>query len=117
MGRIGCAVTRFTVGDGLDGHHCPSKKCHEDAHISSEEGPSITMEGDDHKLTATYGKSKDAQQCRDEQKKLLKQSKLDEAIQMNGDDIRGKFGDKYDDAIEEMLEYAKTLDPQNFIPR
>jgi filamentous hemagglutinin len=37
-----------------------------------------------------------------------------DAIQMDIDDIRSKFGNKYDPAIEEMLEYARTLNPEDF---
>ena len=32
-----------------------------------------------------------------------------EALQMDIDDIHEKFGDKYDDAIAEMLDYVQTL--------
>lgn len=36
------------------------------------------------------------------------------AIQMDVDDIRSKFGNKYDKAIKEMIDYSKTLNPNNF---
>ncbi|WP_269815554.1 hypothetical protein [Parvularcula mediterranea] len=32
------------------------------------------------------------------------------AQQMDIDDIQSKFGDKYDDAIQEMRDYTDTLD-------
>ena len=37
-----------------------------------------------------------------------------EAIQMDVNDIRSRFGNKYDDAIQQMLDYAKTVDPNQF---
>ncbi|MFC6298080.1 hypothetical protein, partial [Pseudomonas spelaei] len=40
-----------------------------------------------------------------------------EAIQMDVDDIRSKFGDKYDKAIKQMLDYADTLNPDDFKKR
>lgn len=36
------------------------------------------------------------------------------AIQMDVDDIRSKFGNKYDKAIKEMIDYSKTLNLNNF---
>lgn len=44
---------------------------------------------------------------------FLLQGKLMEAIQMDVDDIRGKFGNKYDDAIKQILDYADTLNPDD----
>ncbi|WP_304627511.1 hypothetical protein [Pseudomonas congelans] len=42
---------------------------------------------------------------------------MDEAIDMDVNDIRSKFGDKYDASIGQMKEYAKSLNPEQFIPR
>ena len=33
---------------------------------------------------------------------------------MDVDDIRSKFESKYDDAIKQMLDYADTLNPDDF---
>lgn len=38
-----------------------------------------------------------------------------EALQMDIDDIHDKFGDKYDDAINEMLEYVDQLEQEEKI--
>jgi len=46
---------------------------------------------------------------------LLKKGDLLGAIQMDIDDIRSKFGSKCDDAISEMLNYAKTLNSKDFV--
>ena len=106
--------TSKPVNDGLDSHHCPAKACYADSLISSQDGPAIKMSRDDHKLTASAGSSDDAKAYRAKQQKLLSEGKLDEAIQMDVDDIRSKFGSKYDDNIQQMLEYAKTLNPSDF---
>lgn len=42
---------------------------------------------------------------------------LKEAIQMDVDDIRSKFGSKCDSGIEQMLKYVDTLDPREFVGR
>lgn len=109
--------TSQPAGDKLDSHHCPAKKCYAGAPLSSADGPAIKMKPEDHALTKSYGSSLKAQEYRQKQKALLEQGKLMEAIQMDIDDIRSISGNKYDSAIAEMIEYAKTLNPQDFIPR
>jgi len=39
---------------------------------------------------------------------------LEEAIQMDIGDIRSRFGNKYDYVIQEVIDYARTLDPNAF---
>ncbi|WP_434560935.1 hemagglutinin repeat-containing protein [Pseudomonas sp. Z4-20] len=109
--------TSKPVNDNLDSHHCPARSCYTDAPISSVDGPAIKMDPNDHKFTASNGNSDAAKSYRAQQEELLKQGKLDEAIKMDVDDIRSKFGDKYDAAIEQMLKYSKSLNPEDFKPR
>lgn len=106
--------TKSPINDGLDSHHCPAKDCYKNSLISGEFGPAIKMDPEDHRLTASYGRSREAQAYRDKQKELLNEGKLEEAINMDIMDIKQKFGSKYDKAIEEMLEYSKKLDPNQF---
>lgn len=106
--------TKTPPNDKKDSHHCPAKSSYTDAPISSEKGPAIKMDPADHKKTASYGSSDEAKKYRQQQRDLLNQGRLMDAIQMDIDDIRSKFGNKYDAAIEEMLAYAKTLDPECF---
>ena len=73
-------------------------------------GPSIKMTKEDHRLTASYGRSTDSQLYRAEQRRLIEAGNYHDAIQMDIDDIRLKFGDKYDDAISEMLEILAVFD-------
>lgn len=103
----------------MDSHHCPARNCYRNAPISDADGPAIKMDPTDHKLTASYGNSREAKAYRAQQEKFLKEGKLNEAMDMDMDidDIRSKFGGKYDSAIKEMQDYAKTLDPEQFIAR
>jgi len=90
-------------------HHIPADSASE---LPREDGPAIVMEKDDHKETASFGNSKEAQEYREKQKELIEQGKFDEAFQMDIDDIHEKFGDKYDDAIAEAEEYVNKLEEE-----
>ncbi|MEA9491091.1 hypothetical protein [Xanthomonas campestris] len=67
-----------------------------------------------HQLTASFGRSKSAKAYRDKQKELLDQGRLMDAVQMDVDDIRAEFGNKYDGHIQQMIDYAKTLNLDDF---
>lgn len=102
--------TRKPVNDGFDSHHCPAKNCYRGAPISSLDGPAIKMLPEDHVLTESYGLSAKANAYRAKQEALLKDGRLLDAVQMDVDDIRSKFGNKYDPHIQQMLEYARELE-------
>ena len=91
-------------------HHAPANSV---SPYSKGEGPGIRMETQDHMDTASWGRAKKAEQYRQKQKELIDQGKFMEAQQMDLDDVRGKFGDKYDDAIQQMLDYTKELLSKN----
>jgi tRNA G37 N-methylase TrmD len=74
------------------------------SHLSKGEGPGILMDKADHQKTRSWGRSKSAQKYRQKQKDLIDQGKMDDAIQMDIDDIQSQFGDKYDDHILEMID-------------
>ena len=93
-------------------HHMPS--C-ESSPLERGDGPSIVMEYNDHRETASCGNSREAQEYRQQQKKLIEEGKFREALQMDIDDIHDKFGDKYDDSIEQMLQYVDKLEEENKI--
>ena len=93
-------------------HHMPSDAS---SPLERNDGPSIVMEYDDHKETASCGSSRDAQEYRAEQKRLIEDGKFREALQMDIDDIHDKFGDKYDGSIEQMLDYVDDLEKNNQI--
>ena len=68
------------------------------------------MDYNDHKQTASCGSSREAKEYRAAQKELIDQRKFKEALQMDIDDIHDKFGDKYDEAISQMLEHVDRLE-------
>ena len=91
-------------------HHMPSDEA---SPLDRNDGPAIAMDYEDHRQTASCGNSREAQEYRAKQKELIAEGKFAEgkfaeAMQMDIDDIRDKFGSKYDDAIAEMKEYAKS---------
>lgn len=86
-------------------HHMPADEA---SPLDRNDGPAIAMEYEDHRQTASCGNSREAQEYRAKQKELIAEGKFAEAMQMDIDDIRDKFGSKYDDAIAEMKEYAKS---------
>jgi len=95
-------VRRATIGGQV--HHMPA------ASVSSlpyNRGPAIWMETADHARTASFGRSRKAMRFRAQQQRLIEQGLFDDAIIMDIDDIQNLFGNKYDDAILQMID---TLD-------
>lgn len=94
-------------GDKYEVHHIPADAA---SNLERGDGPAIKMEKEDHRRTASCGNSREAREYRARQAELIRQGKFREAVQMDIDDIRDKFGDKYDDAISEMMEYVDQLE-------
>lgn len=90
--------------EGTERHHMPS--C-EASNLSRDVGPAIIIDKQDHMKTASWGRSREAQEYRNKQKELIDEGKFKEAQQMDIDDIRSKFGNKYDAAISQMQQYSK----------
>jgi hypothetical protein len=93
-------------------HHMPAKSASE---LPRSDGPSIKMDREDHKQTASFGPSREAHEYRQKQKELIKEGKFREALQMDIEDIHEKFGNKYDDAIAEMNEYVNKLEEEGYV--
>lgn len=104
-------VKRTSDGSTHEVHHMPANST---TKLELEDGPAIKMEKADHHKTASYGSSKEAREYRDIQKGLIEEGKFREALQMDIDDIHDKFGDKYDDAIAEMMEYVDKLELEGY---
>ena len=102
----GGAYNDLPTKEGYEKHHMPADSTTD---IPFREGPCINMEKEDHRQTASCGNSKEAQEYRAMQQELINQGKFDEALQMDIDDIREKFGNKYDDAITELQKYVEEL--------
>ena len=96
-------------GEEYEVHHIPANSASD---LPTSDGPAIAMDKADHLQTASYGYSKEAMEYRQEQRELIKQGKFMEAFQMDVNDIREKFGDKYDKAIAEAREYVKKLEEE-----
>ncbi|MBA3805010.1 MAG: DUF4280 domain-containing protein [Acidobacteria bacterium] len=95
-------VRRETEGGEV--HHMPSVDA---SPLSVARGPAISMDVEDHSKTASHGRVPEARAYRAKQKRLIEQGRFQDAQQMDIDDIHEKFGSKYDDAIEDMLEYTE----------
>ena len=93
-------------GDKYEVHHMPADSA---SSFERNDGPAIKMEKTDHRQTASWGNSKEAREYRAVQQEKIEQGRFREALQMDIDDIHEKFGTKYDDAIDEMLEYVDKL--------
>lgn len=92
--------------DGGEAHHMPADSV---SPLSRGRGPATRMETKDHYATASWGRSKEAQAYRDKQKQLIKEGKFKEAQQMDIDDLHKKFGDKYNEGIEDMEKYTEEI--------
>jgi hypothetical protein len=64
--------------------------------------PSIWMKKADHRKTLSYGRSAEANEHRAKQAALVTAGDVRGALQLDVDDIRSKFGKRYDPAIAEM---------------
>lgn len=93
-------------------HHMPADSS---SNLERCDGPAIVMDYNDHRETASCGNSRDAQEYRAKQQELIEQGKFREAFQMDVDDIRSKFGNKYDEAIEKAESYINQLEKENNI--
>ena len=87
-------------------HHMPADSV---SPYSNNSGPSIRMDTPDHMKTASWGRSKAAQAYRAIQKELMDKGLFREVQQMDIENVRALFGNKYDEAIQQMLEYTEKL--------
>jgi len=91
---------------GRESHHMPADAA---SSLSKNQGPAIQMDIADHKKTASWGSSREARAYRAEQAERIKAGDFAGAQRMDIQDIRSKFGAKYDAAIKQMIEYTKKL--------
>ena len=103
-------VKKTSSGATHEVHHMPAFQSYEtnsELGLAFRDGPAIRMEKGDHVKTASWGRTIDAQDYRAKQAELIKEGNFKEAMQMDIDDIRSKFDDKYDGAIDQMVSYAQ----------
>jgi hypothetical protein len=107
--KAGGAYKDLPARPGHEKHHVPA---HDSTEIPFNDGPCIVMDKADHRETASCGNSREAREYREKQRELINEGKFDEALQMDIDDVRSKFGDKYDEAIAQAKEYVEELKSQ-----
>lgn len=110
-GRFG-DIFKEGEGNTKEVHHMPADST---TKLERGDGPAIKMDKADHRETASCGNSTEAQEYRAQQKQLVSEGKVREAIHMDIDDIHEKFGDKYDDAISQMLDYVDQIEKEGKI--
>ena len=99
-------------GDTKEVHHMPSNDA---SPLRFQDGPAIKMDKKDHRETASWGNSREAREYRQHQKELIDSGRFRDALNMDIEDIKDKFGDKYDGAISEMMEYVDKLEQEGKI--
>lgn len=90
----------------IEVHHMPADSI---SPLERNDGPAIVMEKDDHRLTASCGNSREAQEYRSAQAAKIERGDFKGAMQMDIDDLRSKFGSKYDKQIEQAEAYREKL--------
>ncbi|MCP5528185.1 MAG: DUF4150 domain-containing protein [Verrucomicrobiales bacterium] len=100
------ALRKQYKGKGKQMHHMPADSA---SPLPRNDGPAIAMDPADHAKTASYDNMAGAKEFREAQRQLIEQGKFRDAMQMDISDIQAKFGSKYDDAIQEMLDYTRTI--------
>ena len=88
----------------LECHHLIPRDCLARVGLNPDLGPSIQMSNVDHALTASWGGGRAAKRWRARVDALLAPGDFDGATELAVDEIRGKFGDRYQSALDE----AKT---------
>lgn len=71
--------------------------------------PAILMEVSDHIKTKSYGGGDAAEDYRKQQRDKVRAGQLDDAMQMDIDDIHEKFGNKYDEAILQAIDSLSRM--------
>ena len=81
-----------------------------DGYVSKYYGPAIRMTIADHKKTASHPSTRNSARYRGTQRNLVMNHNYLKAVEMDIRDISRKFPDRrYNDALNEMYQYAKTI--------
>lgn len=91
-------------GDRIEVNHIPPFEVNG---LPFRDGPTISMDKADHRIMSSTGSSNDAKEYRAKQRDLIEAGDFKGAVKMDIDDIREKCGNKYDDALHEMLNYME----------
>ncbi|WP_079167015.1 DUF6531 domain-containing protein, partial [Streptomyces oceani] len=99
------------AGPGNEINHIPAKSAYKhlsDPRLTEHMGPAVRMEYQDHRDVTSTGSSREAKSWQAEQRALIDQGKFDEAMKMDIDDIRSRYGGKYDVGIQQMVDSLKS---------
>jgi hypothetical protein len=102
----GGAYGKLSAAVNVERHHMPANSV---SSLSRGKGPSIQMEKVDHQKTASFGSSNAAVAFREESKSLIDAGKMRDAMAKEIQDVRSIAGSKYNEAVREMLDYAKQI--------
>jgi RHS repeat-associated protein len=91
---------------GWERHHMPADST---SPLSRARGPAIQMEQAEHALTSSYGNSAAAQAYRQEIGALIQQGRWRDAMAQEIRDVRRIAGSKYNQAVQQMLEYGRSI--------
>lgn len=105
--------TRQPVNDKLDSHHMPDRNA--DPRVTANEGPAIKMDPTDHAGTSSNGQNGRAGAIyRAETEDMISQGRYRDAMAREVLDVRRaaakRSGNitKYNEAVKEMLDYARS---------
>ena len=107
--------TKGPKGDQLESHHMPADST---TTLPKDKGPAIQMERADHLETSSHGsKGLAAAEYRAKIKELVDKGEWRKALAEEIKDVRRIAGTKYNRAIKDMLEYARTLKETGFLKK
>lgn len=92
---------------GMPGYHAHHNLGRAISPLSVGDGPSIAMLAKDHQTLVSSRAGKAAEAFRKEQADLLSKGDIEGAIQLDINDIKKRFGNRYDDSIAQMLKYSR----------
>lgn len=99
-------VKKNSNGETHEVHHIPADSA---SSLDRNDGPAIRMDKEDHRQTASCGNSREAREYRAVQKDLIEKGNFRDAVQMDVNDLKDKFGSKYDGPISQMMNYVDKL--------
>lgn len=104
--QFGGAYSTVRKLRGYHAHHIPADRI---SPFAKGKGPTIAMLPTDHRMTLSYGRRAASKAHLRAQADLIAKGDFRAAVRLDIDDIRQKFGRKYDDAIEQMFDYIDEM--------
>ncbi len=96
-------------------NYFPDKRLYNMSFITDKTAPKITVYFEQSRYFPSNGKSLAAKRYLEMQKSLIKEGKVIDAIKMEVNDIKSKTSTLYTVSLKEMMDYANTLIPIDFM--